>query len=117
MNPHGCRFMIVTSAQNGLHSKAWLRAPQYGLQNWFDGGTTILFTFGGHYMLMVCLPLFLSHGQICIPCSAFHDICHSVFTPTCGPMLALQPMPLTHASVQNKCLQHPKLHLTFSIIP
>ena len=55
-----CRFMIITSCQHGLHGYAWTREPQYGLQNWFDGATTIV-----RPALSLCLVLLGTPDSLC----------------------------------------------------
>lgn len=48
-------YMTGTSIANGVDNSVWTAAPYDGLDGFFDGLTNILFTFGGHFMLLEVL--------------------------------------------------------------
>ncbi|KAK9807276.1 hypothetical protein WJX73_006480 [Symbiochloris irregularis] len=74
-------YMIITSglhmANHGVSGVGWTRNPVGDLSDWFTGFTTLLFTFGGHYMLMEVLDSMYQPGRFHIhyagayPCIMF----------------------------------------------
>ena len=50
-------YMVAEASAAGLQPHLWNQAPTQGLRAFVEGGTALLFVYGGHAMLMSVLPV------------------------------------------------------------
>lgn len=55
-------YLVAEAGEVGLQPHLWSQAPTQGLRAFVEGGTALLFVYGGHAMLMLvlhsCFPVF-----------------------------------------------------------